>query len=82
MINLQIGDIIKLDENKEYVISATAKMNDNNYIYLVTLNEPYEVKFAKEIITAKDIDLEIVWDRKEKEELLEIFAKELNNLKF
>jgi len=78
MEHLKIGNIIELENNKEYVVTAITKKNNFNYLYLVTLEEPYEVKFVKEIINNNNIDLETVYKKEEKEELLELFQKELS----
>jgi len=80
MNNLKIGNIVNLEENKEYIIAATAKKNNFNYLYLITSEEPYKVKFAKVIIKGNEIDLEIVCENKEKEELLKLFQQELKNI--
>lgn len=77
MEHLKIGNVIELEENRDYVITAITKKNNYNYLYLVTIEEPYIVKFAKEIINGNTIDLEIVYLKEEKEELLKLFQKEL-----
>ena len=80
MEHLKLGDIVTLEENKDYVVCAVAHKNNFNYVYLITIDEPYKVVFAKEILHEKDFDLELVGKKEEKEELLELFKKELGEL--
>ena len=81
MNQLKIGNIVTLDENRKYAVTATATKKNYNYVYLVTIDEPYKILFAKEILNGKDIDLEVVSDKKDKEELLKLFKQELKKLK-
>lgn len=41
------GDIIKLQDDKEYVILGTVPVNKETYLYLITTNEPLEMELVK-----------------------------------
>lgn len=47
MINVKYKDILTLDDNHEYVVSGVAQYNDNNYLYLVDINNNSNIKFAE-----------------------------------
>lgn len=76
MEHLKIGDVVTIN-NRDYTIALTAKKNNFDYIYLVTIEEPYDVMFAKVILHDNIFDLEVVYKKEEKEELLELFKQDL-----
>ena len=60
-MNIQIGEIIELDEGKEFICFSTAEMNGNTYIYLMSNFKPLEIKFAKLLNTnSTELELEII----------------------
>lgn len=80
MMTLKIGEIVCLEENREYTTISVVSKDNYQYAYLVTTEEPYKVKFVKIIPNEEDINLEIVQDQNKKEELLNLFQKELNKI--
>ena len=46
-MKLENGEIITLDDNKDYIVLKQLIDNNINYIYLVTAQKPVEVLIAK-----------------------------------
>lgn len=67
------GDIITLDDEKEYVCYGRIEDKKNTYLYLMSNSEPLEIRFAKEIIEGNDVFCEIIYEQDEKEYVLELF---------
>lgn len=72
-MKLETGEVVLLDDNKEYICFGKKQWNGNDYAYLVSNFKPLQIFFAKENIVGKEIQLDLVTDSKEKEELLKIF---------
>lgn len=70
-MKLTDGEIIELDDNKEYIVLKQEKYNNINYVYLITSSKPIEVMFVKQI----DDELELVVDEKELKEVMNLFIK-------
>ena len=79
MQHLKIGDVVTIN-NRDYTIALTTKKNNYNYVYLATIEEPYDVMFAKVILHDSTFDLEVVYKKEEKEELLELFKQDLTKI--
>lgn len=63
---LSIGEVVKLSDNKEYVVLNKIQLNSFNYLYLITTSKPIEFLVA----TEKEIDGKIVLNEvKDNEEL-------------
>ncbi len=68
------GELITLDNDKEYICFSTISDGGQEYVYLMSNFKPLEVKFASQKITENgEIELEIVNDTEEKQRLLELF---------
>lgn len=72
-MKLEVGEIITLDNNKEYI--CFSKINDNgiDYVYLMSNFKPIEIKFAVEKIVNEEIELEIINDSKQKQYVYNLF---------
>lgn len=81
MKNLEIGEIVYLNDKEEYVVSSITKKNNDKYVFLTTLNKPYKIKFVKEKVENNNLILEPVATKEEKQELLILFKKEIENIK-
>ena len=79
MKQLRLGTILKLDE-REYVVVATVKKENIDYVNLITTEEPYKVLFGKVINRKDDIDLEIITKKEEKIELMELFKEKTKEI--
>lgn len=79
---LNIGEMITLDDDKEYVVMEVVEEGDKHYLYLVNEKEK-EFLVAQEIIDNNEIYIENVLDENKKTEIIKIFLarvnKELNN---
>lgn len=76
-MNIQVGEILTLDNDKEYACVAVQAYKGANYLFLVSNFTPVEIRFAKEIINENGIDLEMVNNQQEKIELMELFQKSM-----
>ena len=72
-MKVQVGEVVLLDDNKEYICFAKKEWNGSAYDYLVSNFKPLEVFFAKESFVHNEIELDIVTDGFEKETLLKLF---------
>lgn len=73
------GEIIQLDNNKEYICFSTISDQNDYYVYLISNFKPLEVKFAKEISNGDSVSLEIINDQNQKKKLLKLFTDKQNN---
>ena len=72
-MKIEIGEILTLDNNKEFICLAREKYKDGDYLFLLSNFKPVEVMFAKEIITENGVDLKEVNDQQDKIELMKVF---------
>jgi hypothetical protein len=61
-MRIEEGQIIELEDNKEYVVLKTLEYNNETYVYLITSSKPIEVLFRKEQIINDEIILEPIDD--------------------
>lgn len=52
-MKIENGEIIELDNEKEYICVARLEDNGVNYLYLLSNFKPIEIMFAKEIINGE-----------------------------
>lgn len=71
---MNIGQIVKLDDNKEYIIVDKLNFHNVNYVYLITNSKPLEIMIAVEKIKDGKIMLEEVKDNNELDYVLSQFA--------
>lgn len=68
------GQIITLDDKKDYIVLKQVVYNNTNYIYLITTSKPVEVMFVRQ-----DADeLNLVVDDNELKEVINLLNS--NNL--
>ncbi len=46
-MEIEYQDIVTLSDNNKYVVASKAKYNDNDYVYLVDINNPSNLKFMR-----------------------------------
>ena len=80
MKKLKIGQTVYLENNREYAVANIVKKDNKEYAYLVTITEPFKVKFAEIIYNNDTLDLDIVTDNKLKEDLLVLFQEKIKDL--
>lgn len=72
-MKLENGEVITLEDGKEYIVFNSILKEGVNYVFLISNFKPVEICFAKEIIDGENISLEIINDQKQKEELMKYF---------
>ncbi len=77
-MRIEEGEIVELDNGKEYVVYSVIPENEKNYVYLMSNFKPVEMMFAKEVTGTSDddISLEIIHDQEEKQKVLELFKNQ------
>ena len=80
MEKIKIGELIKLDDNKEYICFFELEELGINYLYLVTQTKPVEVKFAKYKLDDTIDSITIIGDPEEKMSVLKMFQEKMKNL--
>ena len=78
-MKIETGEIITLDNKKEYICVSRKDYQGSSYLYLISNFKPLEVRFAKEIIINSETRIEIVNEKGLKVQLLELFQKELQD---
>ena len=61
-MRIEEGQIIELEDNKEYMVLKVLKYNNETYVYLMTSSKPIEVLFRKEQLIDNEIVLEPIDD--------------------
>ena len=71
---MNIGQIIKLNDNKEYMILNKVNLHNINYLYLITINKPTEMMIVTESNRDGNIVLDEIKDNDELDYILSQFA--------
>ena len=71
---LEAGEIVKLDNGKEYIIVNIMPLHNVRYVFLISNFKPLEIVVANEKIKGEDIVLEEVKDNNELDYVLSQFA--------
>ena len=75
---VQIGEVLELD--RDYAVVASVWKDKFQYVFLVSCEEPIEVKFGKIIPNGEEIDLIVVHNQAEKLELMDLFRDSMSNM--
>ena len=72
-MKLEVGELITLDNNKEYI--CFSKINDKgiDYVYLISNFKPIQIRFAIEKVNNNDIELEIINNQEQKKYVYNLF---------
>ena len=70
------GDLIILENGKEYVCFDKIMSEGIDYLYLMSNFKPLEIRFAKVI---NEDEIEIIYNQEEKEKILKLFENKQNN---
>lgn len=65
-MKLERGEVITLDDNKEYICFNSVSKNGETFVYLLSNFKPIKIKFAKEIFDNGELTLEIINDLEQK----------------
>lgn len=71
---MNIGQVVKLDDNKDYMILNKMNLHNINYVYLITINKPTEMLVVTEIVQDGEIVLEEIKDNDELDYILSQFV--------
>lgn len=78
-MNLELGSIITLSDEREFIIFSKLKEKEDVYVFLMSNFKPLEICFAKVVNQSNDeATLEIINEQEEKLRLMELFKKEYN----
>ena len=75
-MKVETGEIITLDNNKEYICFSTITHEGVDYVYLLSNFKPLEIRFAKQTIENDSAYLTIINNRAEKEMVLKLFQSQ------
>ena len=73
---MNAGEIISLENGKEYIIFSKIEEKGVNYLYLMSNFKPIEIMFA---IEKYDSNIEIIGDPELKEKVLNLFKQKAVN---
>lgn len=73
-MRIEEGQIIALDDNKEYLVLKKVDSNNTTYVYLVTTQQPIEVQFMKESVSDDSVTL-LPLDNSELADIIPLFEK-------
>lgn len=75
---LEVGEIVKLTEDKEYIVINAINLHNVRYVFLISNFKPLDIVIATEKIKAEDIVLEEIKDNNELDYILSqfVFTKE------
>lgn len=76
-MKLTDGEIIMLNDQKEYICVKCFNLNNKDYILMMSNFKPLEIKFAEQIINDNKIDIRIINNQEEKTKIME-FVKDFN----
>ena len=71
---LELGEIVNLSDDKEYIVANILNLHTSRYVFLVTSSKPLELVVAKEKIEGENIVLEEVKDNSELDYVLSNIA--------
>ncbi len=71
---LEVGEIVKLDDDKEYIVVNIMNLHNVRYVFLVTNSKPLEIVIASEKLKGEEIVLEEVKDNEELDYVLSKFS--------
>lgn len=77
-MEIEKGEIITLDNNKEYLCFGRAVAdNQKKYLYLMSTSEPIEIRFAEEMIDESGVQVRVIGSKEEKQIALAAFKKSM-----
>lgn len=77
-MELEIGHVITLEDNKDYIILKKVNYNNAIYIYLMTASKPVDVAIVKEEIINNEIILNPIEDENELNYIISLLELENN----
>ena len=71
---LEVGEIVKLDNNKQYLVVNTINLHNRRYVFLISNFKPLYIVIATEKIKDENIVLEEVKNNDELDYILSQFV--------
>ena len=71
---IDVGQIVKLDDNKEYMVINKTNLHNINYLYLVTITKPVDMLVVTEVNKDGNVVLEEIKDNDELDYVLSQFV--------
>jgi len=71
---LEVGEIVKLSNDKEYIVVNTMSLHNVRYVFLISNFKPLDIVIGTEKIIDEDIVVEEVKDNNELDYVLSQFA--------
>ena len=71
---LEVGEIVKLSNDKEYIVVNTMNLHNIRYVFLISNFKPLDIVIGTEKIIDEDIVVEEVKDNTELDYVLSQFA--------
>lgn len=71
---LEVGEIVKLSNDKEYIVVNTMNLHNIRYVFLISNFKPLDIVIGTEKIVDEDIVVEEVKDNTELDYVLSQFA--------
>ena len=72
-MKIETGEIITLDNNKEYICFSTLNHEGKDYVYFLSNFKPLEIKFGEQTIDDGEVNIRIINDQNEKQMVLNLF---------
>lgn len=73
---LEVGEIVKLKEDKEYIVINAMYLHNLRYVFLISNSKPLDIVIATEKIKDENIVLEEIKDNNELDYILSQFVFE------
>ena len=75
---LEVGEIVKLNEEKEYIVINIMNLHNIRYVFLISNSKPLDIVIATEKVNGEDIVIEEIKDNNELDYILSqfVFTKE------
>lgn len=71
---LEVGEIVKLDNNKEYIVVNTITLHNLRYVFLISNFKPLDIVIATEKIKDENIVLDEITNNDELDYILSQFV--------
>lgn len=77
MGQLQKNSIVKLTDQKLYLVLETMTINQTDYVYVIEKENPMNLKFYKEQVVGNQIALDLVEDKEELDMIMKEFYQKM-----
>jgi len=81
MEGIVVGEIVVLEDQKEFICYRKIQDGGKNYLFLVSNFKPVEVFFAEEVLEGGVLCVRKIYDTDEKKRLLALFGLDLPSMK-